>query len=257
MKRLIVFLLVLVSVIAIAALANAETYIVNTESEPLNIRSVEDSSIILGGIRKGKTIEIDYHDKFWGYFTYGGIPAKVYMEYLIPASAAPSTITVTTSTSTSSRPKKDETPRYVSEDEATLIYHVTDKIRSHINVRVDKSESAEIIGCLEPGERVLVVAKGKTWTRIIYNNQYAFVYSKYLVDLGDNLPEGGELYKVKVATNTTLNVRKEATKKAKVLTKISNGSFVKVFERQNTWSFVYYTKTDFGYVMNKFLEKVE
>ncbi len=253
LKRLIVFLLVLVSVIAVIAIASAETYIVNTETDPLNIRSVEDSSIVLGGIRKGRKVEIDYHDKYWGYFTYEGIPAKVYMDYLVPVSGyvAPSTPIVKTST------KKEEPPTYVSEDEATLIFYVTENIRSHINVRNKKSESGKIIGRLDPGEEVLVIKMGKTWTRIVYDNQVGFVYSKYLVDLGANLPDDGELYKVKVKNNTTVNVREEATKKSNSIIKLRNGAFVKVFEQQENWSFVYYSMNDFGYIMNKFLVKVE
>ena len=255
LKRLVVFSLVLIAVVAVVAFASAETYIVNTESEPLNIRSVEDSSIILGGIRKGRKVEIDYHDKYWGYFTYDGVPAKVYMDYLIPASGA-STMVTTQKTTTSSAPK-DDTPEYVSEDEATLIFYVSDKIKSHINVRSKKSENGKIIGRLDPGDEVLVIKMGKTWTRIVYDNMVGFVYTKYLVDLGANLPEEGDLYKVKVKNNTTVNVREEDSKKATVIIRLRNGAFVKVFSQQETWSFVYYNMNECGYIMNKFLVKVE
>ena len=257
MKRISVFLIVVISILLIAAFASAETYIVNTEQDPLNIRSVEDSSIILGGIKKGKTVNIDYHDKFWGYFTYNGIPAKVYMDYLIPASGYTPPTEPHSTKSSKKTTVVEATPEYVTVDEATLIYHVTPSIQSHINVRDAKRESAKVIGRLEPNDEVYVVAIGKTWARIVYNNQYGFVYAKYLIDCGDNLPEGGELYQVKVRKNTTLNVRKEDKQRSKVVTKLRNGAFVKVFEKQENWSFVYFTKTDFGYVMNKFIVPVE
>ena len=257
LKRVLLFLVIVVSLVAIVSIASAETYTVNPDIDKLNIRSQYDSSIILGGIRGGRTIEIDYHDKYWGYFVYDGIPAKVYMDYLVPASGTTTPATPTTSHKSSSSPKKEESPTYVSEDEATLIYYVSEKIQSHINVRNKKSESGKVIGRLDPGDEVLVIKMGKTWTRIVYNNQLGFVYTKYLVDLGANLPDEGELYKVKVKNNTTVNVREEDTKKSKVITTLRNGAFVKVFDQQETWSFVYYSYEDFGYIMNKFLVKVE
>lgn len=256
-KRLIVFLLVLFSIIAITAFASAETYTVSTEIDVLNVRSQIDSDIILGGIRAGKKVEIDYHDKYWGYFYYDGQPAKVYFDYLVPAAGSPEPQEPTSSGTSKKTQKKEAEPKFVSDDEAKLVYRVSPKVNYHIKVRAKKSDSAKVIGRLEPGEEVHVVAIGKTWTRIVYDNQYGFVYSKNLVDTGDNLPEGGELYRVKVKGNTTLNVREEDTRKSKIIIRLRNGALVKVFEKQEKWSFVYFNKTDFGYVMNKFIVKVD
>ena len=103
----------------------------------------------------------------------------------------------------------------------------------------------------------MVIKMGKTWTRVVYENQLGFVYTKYLVDLGANLPDEGELYKVKVKGNSTVNVRRDATKKSKTITTLRNGTYVKVFEQSENWSHVYYNVDKIGYIMTKFLEKVE
>ena len=261
-KRVLLFLVIVIALVAIVSVVSAETYTVNPDIDKLNVRSQYDSSVILGGIRGGRKVEIDYHDKYWGYFTYDGTPAKVYMDYLIPSTeAAPqegtTTPTPTSSSSPSKKTSKKSEPVYATIDEAAYIYYVTDSIRSHINVRDAKSENATIIGKLQPGEKVYVLNMGKTWTRIVYDNRHAFVYTKYLVDGGDNLPDGGELYRVKVKKNTTLNVRVGADKKTKSIKKLSNGAYVKVFEQYDSWSFIYYNMNDFGYVMNKFLVKVD
>ena len=259
-KRLLILLLIVLSAIMVVSFASAETYTVTTEIDVLNVRSQADGDIIIGGIRAGKKVEIDYHDKYWGYFTYDGIPAKVYFDYLVPASGSSGKSQGTTYTVNNSSKKKETTekePERVSIDEADLIFRVSEDVQSHINVRNAKKESAKIIGRLDPGEEVYVVAMGKTWTRIVYNEQYGFVYTKYLVDCGDNLPEEGELYKVKVKKNTTLNVRKESTKKAKVVVKLKNGTYVKLFETDGKWAYICYKKGEFGYVMTKYLVTVE
>lgn len=254
MKRVLWLVFLLCFLLTLTTVGLAEKYIVNTEETSLNIRSVEDSSIILGGIAKGKTIDIDYTDKFWAYFTYKGQPAKVYKYYLKPASGSPSQgSSINVGSGKSGGSKKNE----ISTEDASMIYTVSNKVKSYITVRKTKNEYGKILGKVYPGDDVYVIAVGSTWARIIYEGQYGFIKAEYLVNQRYNLPEEGILYRVVVKKNTTLNVREEGKKRGKVIFTLSNGAFVKVIDMQETWSHVYYSMSRMGFVMNKFLEKAE
>ena len=69
MKKVFAILLVLCFCFSAMGMASAEKYIINTETDPLTVRDVNDSSNILGQIRKGTVIDVNYTDKFWAYLT--------------------------------------------------------------------------------------------------------------------------------------------------------------------------------------------
>ena len=256
MKRFIALTLAVLIALSLCAVASAEKYVVNTESTPLNIRLASDHSVILGGIAKGKTVNIDYFDKFWGYFTYDGQLAVVYKEYLVKAdgSSKPSTTPSTSKPgpSSSSAPKK-----IISINEASMIYVVSDNVNDCIHVRTRKDTKASSLGELYPGDRVFVVSHGYKWSRVVFEGRYGYVLSKCLEFDGYNLPDEGELYQVKVANGTTLNVRVQSDKSSDVIRTLANGAFVKQLEEYPEWSLVYYDLENKGFVMNKFIIPVE
>ena len=253
MKKILIMVITLAMLLTTTSISNAETFIVTTKKDPLNIRLAEDHSQILGEIAKGKTLEALYTDSYWAYFYYQGKLAVAYTLYLTSTSnSGPETPSTPTGSSTSSYK-----PQYVSTDMASKLFVVTDTIRDHLTVRRSKSASSRALGKLYPGDLVYVVNTGSQWTRIVYDNQYAFVLSKYIEEFGPNLPDEGELYKVSVKNGTTLNVREEGNKNSTILRAIPNDAYVKVIEQGEKWSKVYYSNQDIGYVMNKFIVPVE
>ncbi len=256
MKKVLLFTLALVIFLGSTCVASAETFIVTTESDPLNIRLAEDHSQVLGIIRKGKTLKALYTDNYWAYFYYKGKLACAYKSFLTPASSyssapgpeAPETVKPTKSSSKS---------KALSTDLASKIYVVKDTIKNYLTVRDAKSTSAYALGKLYPGDILYVVYVGREWTRVIYNGQYGFVLNKYIEEFAPNLPSEGELYRVSVPDGTNLNVREKESTSSKVLRKILDTAYVKVIERGEKWSKVYYSNNDIGYVMNKFIVPVE
>ena len=255
MKRFISLTLTVLIALSICTIASAEKYVVNTESTPLNIRLASDHSVILGGIAKGKTVNIDYFDKFWGYFTYDGQLACVYKSYLVKVGDS-STAPTTPSTSKPGPSRSSAPKKVISTNEASMIYSVGDEVKDCITVRAKKSSDAKILGRVYPGEYLYVVNVGSTWTRVVYDGQYGFVKTKYIVLSDYNLPEEGALYQVVVKSGTTLNVRASDTKKSDVLRALPNGAYVKVIEQYDLWSKIFYDMENQGFVMNKFIKPV-
>ncbi len=253
MKRMIAFFLATCLVLGTIGIALADTYIVNTTNEPLNVRDADDSSIIYGHLHKGAKVNITKTDKYWAYFTYNGHKAKVYKAYLTPAKSSPAPSKQSgTKTTKKAAPKTYELVP-ASIDEASMIYSV----ERATYVYSYKTEKAEIIGTLSPGTQVYVRNVGKRWTRIVTNGYFAFVHTKDLEFAGTNLPDDGTLFQVKTANGLSLNVREGADRKEKILARIPNGSYVKVISSDGDWSEVYFGPTESGFVMSKFIKDQE
>ncbi len=255
MKRLVAILLVSCLMLATFGIALADTYVVNTEKDPLNVRDVNDSSIIYGGLRKGTKINVTRTDKFWAYITYNGHAAKVYKAYLKPASAS-------TSHHSSSKPKAETPAKPVERTpaditEASMIYVVKPNVEGTINIYAIKSTSSEPIGTARAGDAFFVRNVGKTWTRIVYEGAYAFVRTKYITRFALNLPDEGATYRVSVGDGYTVNVRENASKEAKIVARIPNGAYLKVTNSEGDWSHVLYSTAGEGFVMTKFIVEEE
>jgi len=255
MKRITIALLMVLVLTLLANCGFADTYYVTTDIDAVNVRSADDHDIILGIVRAGKSINVDYVKGDWAYFTFKGQPAIAYKYYLLTSLDGTGVVPPVTKTSTSGQTtsKKRAARAYVSTDDASMIYVVSDNVKKSINVRATKSQNGTILGQIYPGDEIYVVRVGKVWTRIVYDEGFAFVPSKYIQLAGVNLPDEGELYKVFVKDGTTLKVRTGPSQKKKVITTIPNGAFVKVLEDDGKWSYVYYTMKDLGYVMDKFI----
>ena len=153
MKKFVVIAVMLLIAISICAVASAEKFVVTTESDPLNIRLASDHSIILGGLKKGTTLNADYTDKFWAYFYYDGQLCCAYKEYLTPVSGS------TTPKTSKPGPTSNATvtSRNVSLNEASMIYVVSDRVNDCIHVRTRKDTKASSLGELYPGDKVYVI----------------------------------------------------------------------------------------------------
>jgi uncharacterized protein YgiM (DUF1202 family) len=229
----------------------AETYYVTTEIDALNVRDAVYTDIIYGCIRAGRKVNVDYVDGRWAYIQYDGKSCKVYYPYLTKCGdpSEPAYYGGKTGPGT----QKTVTRKYVSTDEASMIYEVSYAVNGYITVRAQKSDTAQALGRLYPGDELYVVREGKVWSRIVYDNGYAFVKSSAIYRVGVNLPDEGELKQVSVSDHTTLNVRDGPGKKKRIITTIPDGAFVKEIEADGTWSTVYYSMEDTGFVMSKFL----
>ena len=259
MKRLVVLFLVSCLTLNTCGIALAGTYIVNTETDPLNVRDANDSSIVYGVLRKGTKINVSHTDKYWAFITYNGHQAKVYKAYLKPASSS----TATQQSSRKPKTPKAETPAKPIErtpatiDEASMIYVIKPNVEGQVNIYPTKSTANKPIGTAQAGDAFFVRNVDKTWTRIIYEGAYAYVRTKYIARFALNLPEEGATYRVSVGNGYTVNVRENASTEAKVITRIPNGAYLKVTNSEGDWSQVFYSPTGSGFVMTKFIVEEE
>ena len=257
MKRLVTILLVSCLMLTTFGVALADTYVVNTETDPLNVRDASDSSIVYGVLRKGTKINVSHTDKYWAYITYNGHQAKVYKAYLKPASG-----TTQQTTQKSKTPKVKADPKPVqrtpaSNDEASMIYIIKPNLETQVSVFAVKSTTSKPIGTLNAGDAIFVRNVGKTWTRIVYDGAFAYVRSKYITPFALNLPDEGTTFRVAVGDNMTVNIRETASMDAKVLAKIPNGAYLKVTSVDAEWSHVLFSNTGEGFIMNRFIVEEE
>ena len=109
---------------------------------------------------------------------------------------------------------------------------------ANVNLRDDKSTSANILTVIPKNSRVEVLDTEDEWSKVIYNSQTGYVYRDYL--------------STSKYTWSNLNLREESNTNSKVIAIIPKNSRVEVLEVNNDWSKVVY-QGEVGYVFNYFL----
>ncbi len=123
---------------------------------------------------------------------------------------------------------------------------------STLNVRSQPNSTSEILGALSPNTQIDVIKIVDGWAEFEYNNQSAFVSSKYIVkvDIAENI----ELFEVVSASH--LNVRNKPSTNSQVIGTLQSGTQIEVLSRTEYWAKIYYNN-NIGYVSAKYIEKVE
>lgn len=118
-----------------------------------------------------------------------------------------------------------------------------------VNVRRAASTSAGVLTRLPEGSVVEVTSVSGPWSHVNYSYDRmgeGYIMSKFLVD-----------GKVDVPDDTSVNVRRQPSTSAPMITTIPEGGSVTVLSSNGAWSKVEYkiVKTGTGYVMSKYLRK--
>ena len=115
-----------------------------------------------------------------------------------------------------------------------------------LNVRSGPGTSYDKVGVLMKGSKVEVVEKMNGWSKIKYNNGYAYVSSNYLSES----PQ--ENFKIMYTTADSLNVRSGPGTSYDKVGVLMKGSRVEVVEEMNGWSKIKYNN-GYAYVSSRYL----
>ncbi len=125
-----------------------------------------------------------------------------------------------------------------------------------LNLREEPDMKGAIITSVKNGGEIVVLQKGKEWSRVNVGGQEGFMSTKYL-HFGNQptvIPTG----KVAVVNNPrdtqVLNLRQTASLDAKVLDYYRNGVKVTILKSGSTWHKVQVEDGKIGYMMAKFLK---
>lgn len=108
----------------------------------------------------------------------------------------------------------------------------------NVNLREEKSTDSNIITVIPKDSKLELLYEDELWASVIYNSKQGYVYKDYLSTT--KYPW------------SNLNLRKEPSTQADILTVIPKGSRIEVLENNNGWSKIVY-KDKVGYVFDTFL----
>ncbi len=242
MKKVVCILAAVTLFLAISANALAATWIVDAPNgvfvrDPVthgHIYTSDGKEAVMG---YGRTIDVEWYDNYWLYFTYNGQPAMVYREYAHIAN--PEELVQI----------HQNGGRLPLTNEAAIFVGIA---TSDLKVVKDPDKSTIRYGTIEQGETVYVRALGKYWYKIVYNNaESAYVESSKVSLIDLNIPGEGVPYRTKGDNSTNkFSIREEPSFEAIVIVNLEFGTYVKVVETiDSTWvKVIYNSKGDTGYM---------
>ena len=118
-----------------------------------------------------------------------------------------------------------------------------------VNFRKGPSTSYASLGKLNKGDKVEYISTANSWTKVKYNNQIGYIYSKYISEIETTS-------KIKYVNCSALNVRSGAGTDYSIIKTIPNGTEVEEIATVGKWSKIKVGATT-GYVYSQYLsEKV-
>ncbi|MGJ9383767.1 SH3 domain-containing protein [Salipaludibacillus sp. CF4.18] len=115
---------------------------------------------------------------------------------------------------------------------------------SNLNVRASASTSGKVISSLSRGTKVDLYAKSGQWYKVKVGSSYGFVHSSYVKKTtassggsssgsGNNTP-ASQIGSGEITVNN-LNVRASASTSGKIISKLSRGTKVDLYEKSGSW----------------------
>ena len=153
--------------------------------------------------------------------------------------------------------------KYLSTANQDLTATVKTNTGIGLNLRESPNLSGAIITSVKNGEKVTVLQKSGSWCRVSAGGQEGFVATQYLNFGGSSggssgtttKPQTGKVALVNNPRDTqVLNLRKEASLDAKVLSYYRNGAKVTILQAGSTWHKVQTEDGKIGYMMAKYLK---
>lgn len=247
MKRLMSLVAATLLMLTFFSVASADTYIVNTKDEPLNIRTAPQGGYD-GILRQGAKVEVISIRDGWASFIHNGKIEYLYAEYLRPAGRTTSPRSTTaSSTSTFTNP-----PVVSHYEEGSWMSEVWLSSPGRLIIRKSASEKGKCIGRVSNGTILYVVDEDDVWAKVIYKNTYAFVKKEFLVSHEECAPDYST-YQVRLADKTQLNVRTGPGTSYSICDFIAHDKYVNVSLIHDGWAKITYESGKTGYVQVKFL----
>lgn len=145
--------------------------------------------------------------------------------------------------------------KYLSTASAQLTATVRTNTGIGLNLREEPGMDGKIIISYKPGTKVTVQQKGTTWSRVTVEGKEGFMATQYLHFEKASASPVGKIALVNNPRDTqVLNLRKDPSLDAKVLSYYRNGAKVTILESGDTWHKVQTEDGKVGYMMHKFLK---
>jgi mannosyl-glycoprotein endo-beta-N-acetylglucosaminidase len=231
------------------ATAKTTTKYVNVSSGSLNLRkSGSTSGEHITSLKKGTEVTVYSEANGWSKIKVNGKEGYVSSKYLTSTNSSQST----NSTSEAPATAKSAT-KYVNVSSGSL------------NMRKNASTNSSIIVKLAKGKEVKVYSETNGWAKVEVFGQTGFVSSQYLtasISSKDkvNSPSSSAQQPTKkyvnVSVNSSLNVRKTASVRGTVLTKLTKGTEVSVYSEANGWAKIDVNGKK-GYVSSDYLTAIK
>ncbi len=234
-----------------------------TASGSLNLRAEPYGKVLLT-IPQGTTVTVLSRGGTWCFVSYAGISGYAMTAYLsFTDSSATATPTPTPSASGTATdtggvtPSPSPTATATATAAGTLTATVLTPSGS-LNLRASSSTGAQIVTTIPRLSTVTVLAKGDTWTSVVYSAYMGYVQSAYLSYAGDAsavtaTPASTDGVAAWVVTTSgSLNLRASASTSATILTTIPRLAQVTLFSQDATWCGVRYGAYS-GYAMTAYL----
>ena len=124
-----------------------------------------------------------------------------------------------------------------------------------LNLREEPATNGAIITSAKNGAQVVVLQKGREWSRVSVNGEEGFMATQYLHFGNAPVKPTGRVAVVANPKDTqVLNLRQTASLDAKVLDYYRNGVKVTILSAGDTWHKVQVEDGKIGYMMAKFLK---
>ncbi len=204
-----------------------DTATVTNAPNGVNIRAkASSSSKILGVAYNGDTFEVKGKSGNWTKVAYDGDTAYIYTSYL------------SVTKGTDSTPPSSGTAYVVGVDA--------------VNVRAKASSSSKRLGALKKGTAVEIVGKSGKWTKILYEDGTAWVFTQYL---SKNKPDTDVDGKTGTIVNVKygVNIRAKASSSSKKLGTAVNGDTFTVRDVSGRWVKVEYGG-DYAFIYDKYIK---
>lgn len=247
MKRLVCLVVAAILMMTLFPIALADTYVVNTQDEPLNIRT-EPQGGYDGILRPGTLVDVISIKDGWASFMHNGKVEYLYAEYLRPVNGSSSVKRSVVSSVKPSTPKQ-ELSHY---EEGATLTEVWMSSPGRLIIRESASEKAKCLNRVSNGTVLYVVDEDDIWAKVVYKDGYAFVKKNFLVRSEECAPVF-ITYQVKLADETVLNVRTGPGNGCSVCDFIKHGQNVDVSLIHDGWAKITYNNGKIGYVQVKFL----
>lgn len=135
-----------------------------------------------------------------------------------------------------------------------------------LNIRITTSTNSNIIGSYSNGTKINILGKVGNWYQVKSSAGYGYVSADYIKILSNDTSNGNNGGSVQAPTSyqtgkvsnisTSLNVRKSPSTSSAVITRLTNGTEVKVVSTEGDWYKIYSDSFGYGYASKSYISIV-
>jgi len=230
----------------VATSAEVSEGVVATQKDALLIRAGTSKSNdkIIAKVPKGANVQILEEQGSW---------YKVQLEDGSTGYASSQYIKKTGTTQAS---KPEITVNKLDKASRGEVYGIVVTKGSPLNIRAAQGSDAKVIGQLEKGSRVRILEEAGEWYKVeLEDGKTGYASRQFLKKAGalKKVEKGGT--GIVVTKGSPLNIREGKDKNSEIVTKVENGTKVKILETSGEWYQVELEDGTTGYASHEFISK--